>query len=274
MYIADTWNNRIQKWVIGASSGTTVAGDTTGANGSALNTLSLPYGVFVDQSQNVYVADTGNYRIMYWGNGMSTGSMVAGTGAYGNGSNELGGCEGIYVDSSGTMYITDFNNHRVVKWTAGAATGSVAAGGNGISNTTTQLGFPWGIAVDTTNSAMYIANWGLYSISKWSFGATSGSTYAGTAGIAGSTATTLLNPANIILDSYNNLYVADAYNMRIQMFCASSPTQGVTIAGINQQQGYTSLKLSMPYGLALDSGYNLYVADTMNHRIQKFSKAS
>jgi hypothetical protein len=37
IYIADKTNHRIQRWVAGASRGTTIAGDSTGVLGSSLS---------------------------------------------------------------------------------------------------------------------------------------------------------------------------------------------------------------------------------------------
>lgn len=54
MYILDGGNNRIQKWNLGATYGTTVV----------VATLSSPLGMEWDFSNNFYVADTSNHRIV------------------------------------------------------------------------------------------------------------------------------------------------------------------------------------------------------------------
>ena len=61
MYIVDYSNNRIQKWAPGASEGTTVAGGN--GRGSAANQLNIPYAVALDGDGNLYISDTGNFRI-------------------------------------------------------------------------------------------------------------------------------------------------------------------------------------------------------------------
>jgi sugar lactone lactonase YvrE len=80
LYIADTHNNRVQKWTPGSTNGSTVAGQQNGASGSSLSELFYPYGVSVDSSGGIYVADTFNHRVVYWANGSTTGRLVAGTG--------------------------------------------------------------------------------------------------------------------------------------------------------------------------------------------------
>ena len=80
LYISDFGNNRVQKFLAGATNGTTVAGNFNGTSGSDLSALDSPYGIAIDSSHGVYVADASNNRIVYWGNGSSVGRMVAGTG--------------------------------------------------------------------------------------------------------------------------------------------------------------------------------------------------
>ena len=54
MYILDSGNSRIQKWILGLTYGTTVV------SGSLTN----PYGMDWDFSNNFYVADTSSHRII------------------------------------------------------------------------------------------------------------------------------------------------------------------------------------------------------------------
>ncbi|CAF4368107.1 unnamed protein product, partial [Adineta steineri] len=72
-------NNRIQKWIIGSSNGTTVAGLASGASGSLSNTLNSPVGLALDSANNMYVSDKGNNRVMFWQSGALSGSLIAGT---------------------------------------------------------------------------------------------------------------------------------------------------------------------------------------------------
>src|SRR5688572_14799090 len=58
IYVADQFNNRVQKWMPGATTGVTVAGGN--GVGNAPNQLSRPSSVFVDDAGNVFVADQGN----------------------------------------------------------------------------------------------------------------------------------------------------------------------------------------------------------------------
>ena len=68
VYIADTFNHRLR--VVSEKTGiiTTVAGNGSRAFSgdnmqSALSAIDLPYGVAIDASRNIYITDSGNFRI-------------------------------------------------------------------------------------------------------------------------------------------------------------------------------------------------------------------
>jgi sugar lactone lactonase YvrE len=67
--------------------GITVTGGHGEGNG--LNQLSRSYGVFIDDDQTIYVADTSNHRIVEWKNGAINGQIVAGGNGPGNQSYQL-----------------------------------------------------------------------------------------------------------------------------------------------------------------------------------------
>jgi sugar lactone lactonase YvrE len=80
LYITDEQNQRVQKWLTNASTGTTVAGSSNATTGSTLDYLNYPSVLLIDSSGNLYVADAGNHRVAYWPNGASSGTLVAGNG--------------------------------------------------------------------------------------------------------------------------------------------------------------------------------------------------
>jgi sugar lactone lactonase YvrE len=80
VYITDQFNNRVQKWVIGGSTGVTVAGQSSAVAGTSASDLHVPCGIVLDSTGGFYVADSNNNRVQYWSNGSSTGSTIAGTG--------------------------------------------------------------------------------------------------------------------------------------------------------------------------------------------------
>jgi DNA-binding beta-propeller fold protein YncE len=64
IYVADCYNNRIQKWLVNATSGITVAGSSLGAAGSTPYLMNQTYGLAVDAAEKyLYVSDSKNNRI-------------------------------------------------------------------------------------------------------------------------------------------------------------------------------------------------------------------
>ncbi|CAF1506140.1 unnamed protein product [Rotaria magnacalcarata] len=273
LYVADYYNNRIQKWVIGGTAGITVPGQPDAVSGSTSIYLNLPAGVVLDSSDNLYVSDSGNHRVQLWRNGSTSGTTIAGTGTLGSSLTQLNTPRGLARDSStGTLYIADSGNHRIMSYASGASSGTVAAGGNGAGTLTTQLYTPTGVYLDSSTNSLFIANLGANNIVCWVLGATGWTPVAGhPAGSLGSTSTLLYSPYGLTLDSMGNVYVADTSNDRIQFFLAGQ-TNATTIAGVTGIAGATNQLLYFPYAVALDSTLNLYVVDTWNYRILKFQR--
>jgi len=170
LYIADAGNNRIQKWASGATSGTTVAGSSSGSAGSTASLLNNPLGLFVDASGNLYVADAGNNRIQKWNSGASSGSTVAGSssGIAGSSASLLNMPSSVCLDGLGYLYICDVNNNRIQRWLSGAASG-ITIGGNSSGSggsTAALLNTPRSIALDTHND-FYVADYNNERIQKF-----------------------------------------------------------------------------------------------------------
>ncbi len=70
----------MQKWTADKIQGTMVAGQGNGTNGTGANALYLPTCVVLDENGDVYVSDSGNYRVQFWPNGASSGTAMAETG--------------------------------------------------------------------------------------------------------------------------------------------------------------------------------------------------
>ena len=128
-YVADCGNNRVMVWSLGSTSGVAVAGAGAGLGSGPGSSLRCPSGVAVDGHGTLYVADSGNNRVLSWTYGTKTGAVVAG----GSGSSadfaDLNNPHGLAVDKSGDLFIADTGNNRIVEWLKGANQGVVVAGG-------------------------------------------------------------------------------------------------------------------------------------------------
>ncbi|CAF3632963.1 unnamed protein product [Rotaria socialis] len=270
LYIADYGNNRIQKWLSGASNGTTVAGQASGISGSNATDLQHPAGILVDSTGNIYIADTNNHRIQFWAKGALSGVTIAGTGFMGVNNNQL---EFPYFlalnENTKTLYISDHDNNRIMSYASGASVGTVAAGGNGFGTSYTQLEYPVGLYLDSLTNSLVVANSAAHNIVRWILGDNSWTQVAGISGIQGNSSSLLNLPMGVTFDPMGNMYVADAYNHRIQFFL-SDQSEGRTIAGITSSPGMNDIQLNTPYSIRLDNQLNLYVVDLGNHRVQTF----
>ncbi|CAF3269506.1 unnamed protein product [Rotaria socialis] len=104
---------------------------------------------------------------------------------------------------------------------------------------------------------------------KWVEGAKEGIVVAGGQG-EGNALTQLYYPYGIFVDTLGTLYVADSWNDRVMRWTQGYKKQGTVIVGGNGQGGGAN-QFQYPIGLSFDRHGNLYVADELNNRVQRFS---
>jgi uncharacterized protein (TIGR03437 family) len=307
LFIADQNNNVIREVTTDGNIKTIAGNHTlgyTGDNGAATSAeLNKPLGVTLDSSGNVYLTDSGNEVIRKFtvGGNISTiaGSYIIANQLYGfptggyqpdNGvaaNAYLNTPVAVAVDASGNVYIADTLNH-IIRKVNGTSISTIAgqatqSGGNDTGTNALQahLNSPRGIAVDASGT-LYIADTNNNKVLKLSNGALTTVAGTGTAGFSGdggpANLAQLFAPRAVAVDSAGNVYIADYTNQKIRMVS----TNGIitTIAG-NGKSGYggdggpgTSATLSQPSGLAVDSKFNVYVADTNNNVIRILTPAS
>ena len=116
IYIADAFNNRIQKWTSNSTFGFTVAG-MTGLAGSSLSQLYGPLAVVVDIDGYLYIADSGNNRILRWIPKAYSGVCIAAcTLVGGTEANQLNYPIALTFDSEGSLYVSDNYNSRLQRF--------------------------------------------------------------------------------------------------------------------------------------------------------------
>jgi trimeric autotransporter adhesin len=91
--------------------------------------------------------------------------------------------------------------------------------------------------------------------------------------------TALHDPHGVAVDTSDNMYIADTSNYQIRMVTKS--TGKVTALAGNGTSGYsgdgglaTLAVLNKPYGVAVDTAGNIYIADTYNHCIRMITKST
>jgi predicted membrane-bound mannosyltransferase/DNA-binding beta-propeller fold protein YncE len=107
VYVADTWNHRIQKF---NSSGKFITMWGVFGQGDTPESFYGPRGVAVDAKGRVYVADTGNKRIVVFD---SDGHFITQIGSAGMDAGQFDEPVGVTVDGDGRVYVADTWNQRV-----------------------------------------------------------------------------------------------------------------------------------------------------------------
>jgi len=296
LYIADAQNNRIRKVAAATAIITTVAGNGTygysGDGGPATKAeLNGPFGVALDASGNLYIADFGNNRIRKVAAATGIITTVAGNGTAGYSgdggpatSAELIEPQGVAVDGAGNLYIADLANERIRKVSAVStplnetvvsfpvtAVGSRAIVQNLLLETT---------AAEMISSISVPASLG--GSQEFAVGTITGCTVG-----ASNASGTVCNVPITFAPAYPGLrqlplrVVTSQGNVSVGLVgigtgpqVALTPGIITTVAG-NGLAGYTgggssaiSAELNGPNGAAIDSTGNIYIADSGNNVIR------
>ena len=239
VYVADSGNNRIQKF---SSAGVFIT--TWGSQGTGNGQFNDPRGVAVDASGNVYAVDSGNNRIQKFS---SSGVFITTWGSYGTGNGQFSSPIGITVDASGNIYVTDYSNNRIQKFSSSGVfitTWGSYGTGNG------QLWHPTDIVVDVSGN-VYVIDQANYRIQKFS----SSGAFITTWGSQGEGNGQFLEGYGVAVDASGNVYATDAYS--IKKFSSSGAF--ITTWG---SSGTGNGQFANPSGVAVDASGNVYVADT------------
>ncbi|MBI6546789.1 MAG: hypothetical protein HY692_08340 [Cyanobacteria bacterium NC_groundwater_1444_Ag_S-0.65um_54_12] len=188
--------------------------------------LGFPYGIAVDGTGNLYIADQDNQRIRRVDSTTGIITTVAGNGSYGFAGDggvataaQFRDPRSVTVDGAGNLYIADQVNQRIRKVNAAGVITTVAGNGSG--------------------------------------------GYSGDGGAA--TSAKLWMPRGVTVDGAGNLYIADQFNYRIRKVNTGGIINTVAGNGTWGYSGdggpATSAQLNVPNGVAVDSAGNLYIAD-------------
>ena len=223
-----------------------------GALAPTASTLCGPYGMAVDPgTNNLYVTDRTNHRVLLFAAPISTGESAAQVWGHPDFISNAGGVgpdlfqfpDSVVVDSSHNLYVSDTNNNRVLEYAAGLP----------YPSTSPTRSWGLGVATDVSNP-----------------------------GQCGPTVT----PSNLVgvgiaLDSQGGLYVADACADRILVFDNALTIQSGTrvlgqadlVHGMNGNEIFNASMLG-PNSTVVDSKGHLYVVDSDDHRVLGWNTAS
>jgi len=235
LYVADTGDNRVLHF----SGISTTADRVYGQNGSFTNGESYPgdtgmvnpFGVAVDSTGGLYVADTLRNRVLHFGAGSTTADRVYGqTDSATNqvDNSHLRAPAGVAVDKAGGLLVVDSGHNRVLHFSGGSATADRVYGQNGSFTTSTfspsmgGLYEPYGVAVDST-SGLYISDSKNNRVLHFSGTSTTADRiYGQGGGSINGLPLRFLYPTAVSVDSAGGLYIADSETYRVLHFSGDS----------------------------------------------------
>jgi len=226
-----------------------------------------PHGVAVDKSGNVYIGDSGNYRVKKFD---SEGRFITQWGSPGQGDGQFEMIDSIKVDSSGIVYVLDtdygkWEHNRIQKFTPyGQFIGTL----DRKTPDADKIKLPIDVAMDDRGHVFVLAvdyapkvnrTYGVR-IEKYSLDGE----FITQWGEEGSDDGQFKRPRAIGVDAKGNVYVVDGDNNRVQKF--DSNGKFITKWGARGQgDGF----FGGPRSIAIDEAGDLYVLDASS--VQKFT---
>lgn len=294
LYIGDTGcvlfkvnANGIVQSMAGGNGECTYNGDGPAADAN----VDFMEGFALDPAGNLYVSDSGNYRLRriasIWPYGITT---VGGIGSFEDGDAAhavFSMLAGVATNATGDVFVADaYPNGRVRQITSQGQTSTVAGTGgyygtlnDGNAATTAFLTYPTDVGFDGMGRLYIVDRLG----NRVRRVDTNGiiSTVAGGGANLGegvpATQAKLNRPRAIAVAADGTFYIADQNNHRVRRVGTDgviSTVAGTGVAGFSGDGGQaTNAMINGPYALALDGAGNLYISDYGNARIRKVTPA-
>jgi sugar lactone lactonase YvrE len=227
----------------------------------------LPYDVAFDNAGNLFTVDTIGSRIREGALSQNVTTVAGGyIGDHGPATSAfLNDPAQSAVDKNGNLYIADQFNHRIRKVTAGgtistfAGTGFSGYSGDGGPAARASLNFPTGLTIDRQGN-VFIGDWSNLVIRKVD---RTGTITTFSSGFA--------NLVSLATDNAGNVYAMDF----CEVWKVAPDGTRTAVAGSDSKCGYngdeipaTQALLKFPYGVAVDSHGNVYIADRSNQRVR------
>jgi len=241
--------------------------------------LQLPRGITVESATNIYVAGGGESHAVFRVSLVATGWVVAQLPYF------FEFPTAVALDGNGGLYVADNYpglGYGVIRkmtpvgnsWAVTTLTSSAAPHNN------LQFSFVSDVVADGAGN-LYIVDSGVNVVFRASPAGTNW-TATSLAGLSGSTGSSdgtnadarFNGPAKLVLDGGTNIYVTDSGNHLIRKVTqAGADWVTSTVAGLAGSQGSAdgtndSARFKNPFGIAVDSSTNIYVAEWGNNTIR------
>jgi DNA-binding beta-propeller fold protein YncE len=246
LLVADSQNNRIQKLDRSGKPLATWGGISPGDGPRQFRT---PCGVTVGSDGSIYVADTWNHRIQKLS---AKGDFVL---QWREEDPGLWGPRAIVAAPDGSIFVADTGNKRILAYDPGGQR-LLSFGSEG--NNDRQFIEPVGLAIDPQTKTLYVADTGNHRVQFFGLDGTFQGKW------------TVYGWEEFYTEPYlawhaGALWATDSFNRRVNAYEAG----GNLLKSIGDQSG--SGDLAHPIGVAVSSSGEVFVSDTMNHRILVFA---
>jgi sugar lactone lactonase YvrE len=278
--------------------------------GTTATLLNGPTDIDVDHLGRLWVADSGNNRVLMYEDAANlpefgaAASRVLGqpnftTSSASTTQRKMSGPSGVHVDAADNLWVSEFTNHRVLKFAnassltnADAATtvlGQPDFSTNTSGTSAVNMKNPNAVHVDQAGR-LWVADESNYRVLRFD-NAASLSDGAAADGVLGqllfstgtgggaTTPSTLDQPNALTVDRAGTLYITDLGNSRViyhknpgSKFDGAAPDGVIGQPALNNSEANTTAQyLAFPSGgLDFDAAGKLWVVDSFNHRILRF----
>jgi sugar lactone lactonase YvrE len=217
--------------------------------------LLQPYGIAVDSKGSLYVADQKVGAIFIFNTDTRDVDLIKNS-VHAHFSRIIG----LAMDDNDRLFVSDPGLRHVLVFNKEHKAEDVI---------TDEMVGPGGLAIDTQNRLLYVADVELDQILVYDADSFKLIRKMGTAGHKHELTSVgdFSKPAGVAVDAEGNLYVADTWNNRIQIFDADGKL--ISVFG---KAGDGPGNFSRPKGVAIDGDGHIWVADGMQDRVQVFNR--
>jgi len=246
-----------------------------GSGNGQFNGDTMGFGIAVDNTgAYIYVVDTGNNRVQKFD---TNGNYISQWGTAGTGNGQFNGPNWVAVDNTGSIYVSDNGNDRIQKFDSNEnyiSQWGTSGSGSGQFSLYDGGGSAGGIAVYNAGSVLYVADTGNNRIQKFDLNGN----YLLQWGSLGTGNGQFRYPCGIAVNNTGYVFVSDTFNddtnniwyNRIEEF----DSMGNYIAqwGVcTEPCGNNFMQFFNPEGIAINNAGSVFVADSGNSRIQRFT---
>ena len=271
LYVADINNNRVLRFLSPFANLTRIEPDavygqpnftTRTASAASSTSLNQPRAVAFDSSGNLWVADSGNHRVLRFSAAVlnsqtqpAADTVIGQKDFFGSSANAGGQVSGagfdtpnaLAFDAQGNLYVSDGRNARVLRFSA-----------------------PLGPSAGNPTAS---AVWGQ-------------SNFATRVTPQQASSSTITVPAGLAIDGSGNLYVAAPSDNRVLVFSTATTLGGAAKSVLGQSDFTTTTantgalplasanSLASPVDVKVDANGNVFVADAANNRVLEYPPAA